>query len=661
MVMATGEGCNPPATSSWFVQNNDHNVNTALVQSSQESQVLGSDILWALDAQGVFTLFESQHAQDLPLTEKIVGSAIYDVFKHLPTLVDAAGKGLAGGHIDTTIEWAGRSWEIRGYPLRDDTGDVSSLVGVANQIIHKQVTQPGQNLILGVLNSLREARHYAEMPAIILGQATQLFELDNVLLAVGDRPQQTMQVEAASGEWRSLIGQQLRLPDAPRTGREMRNLIKEHVPAVLIENGEQNVMGIPLVAQDILVGILWFSRNQPHLTESLQLLGVFGEMVANAIHRARQMETTQHRLQRLAALHDIDRAITHNTDLNVTLNIILGHVVSQLKVDAAAILLLNTTNQHIEYAVGTGFASHRIRSASIRIDTCNAGQVRMAADLSGVRKIFNCKDICLPLHLVELEGFSTHYGTPLVIRGQVKGVLELFNRSELNPDEEWFSFLETLATQTAIAVDNAELFNGLQLSNTELTLAYETALEGWVRALDLRDEETEWHTRRVTEMTLHLASAMGVDSSELIHIRRGALLHDIGKMGVSDRILNKNGPLSEAEWTIMKRHPVYARDLLTPITYLQPSIEIPYFHHEKWDGSGYPDGLKADAIPFSARIFAVVDVWDALRSDRPYRPAWSTNQARRYLRDQSSIHFDPQVVEKFFELGMDRWTERSIF
>jgi len=658
MVMATGEGCNPPATSSWFVQNNDHDVNAASVQPSQESQVLGSDILWALDAQGVFTLFESQHAQGLNLTEKIVGSAIYDVFRHHPTLVDAAGKGLAGGQIDTTLEWAGRSWEIRGYPLRDDTGDVSSLVGVATQIVHKQEAQPGQNLILGVLSALREARHYAEMPAIIQRETVRLLEPDNVLLAVGDNCQQAMQVEAASGQWSALTGQRLSFLDEVIPVREMRNIIKEHIPAILNQNGEQNVMGIPLVAQDNLIGILWFSRHQPYPPEDLQLLGVFGEMVANAIYRARQMETTQHRLQRLAALHDIDRAITHNTDLKVTLNIILGHVVSQLKVDAAAILLLNTTNQRIEYAVGTGFANHRIQSTSIRIDTCNAGQVRMAADLSGMRKIFKCKDICLPLDLFGLEGFSTHYGTPLVIRGQVKGVLELFNRSEMNPDDEWFSFLETLATQTAIAVDNAELFNGLQLSNTELTLAYETALEGWVRALDLRDEETEWHTRRVTGMTLHLASAMGIDSSELTHIRRGALLHDIGKMGISDRILNKNGPLSDDEWSIMKRHPVYARDLLTPITYLQPSIEIPYAHHEKWDGSGYPDGLKGDTIPFSARIFAVVDVWDALRSDRPYRPAWSTNQARQYLRDQSGIHFDPQVVEKFFELGLDRWNGR---
>jgi HD-GYP domain-containing protein (c-di-GMP phosphodiesterase class II) len=407
------------------------------------------------------------------------------------------------------------------------------------------------------------------------------------------------------------------------------------------------------------VGVLWFSWQHPCQSESLQFLGAFGDIVANAVNRARQTEITQHRLQRLAALHDIDRAITHNTDLKVTLNIVLGHVRSQLDVDAAAILLLNATNQKVEYTVGTGFLNHHIHSASIRIDTCNAWQIRMAADLSRKRKVFKCKDTCLSSDLFESEGFKTHFGTPLVIRGQVKGVLELFHRQELTPDAEWFSFLETLATQAAIAVDNAELFNGLQLSNTELALAYETALEGWVRALDLRDEETEWHTRRVTEMTIRLAEAIGIDSTDLIHIRRGALLHDIGKMGISDSILNKSGPLSDEEWAIMKRHPVYAKDLLTPITYLRSAIEIPYYHHEKWDGSGYPDGLKEHAIPLSARIFAVVDVWDALRSDRPYRPAWSTEEARQYLREQAGTHFDPQVVEKFFELGMDRWNGRS--
>jgi putative nucleotidyltransferase with HDIG domain len=195
-----------------------------------------------------------------------------------------------------------------------------------------------------------------------------------------------------------------------------------------------------------------------------------------------------------------------------------------------------------------------------------------------------------------------------------------------------------------------ELFNGLQRSNSELGLAYDATLEGWSRALDLRDKETEGHTQRVTEMTLRLANAMNLDATDMTHLRRGALLHDIGKLGVPDRILLKPGPLTDDEWDIMRQHPQYAYDMLLPIPFLAPALAIPYCHHEKWDGSGYPRGLKGDAIPLAARIFAVADVWDALRSDRPYRRGWEEEKVCNYIREQSGKHFDPKVVEVFVAL-----------
>jgi putative nucleotidyltransferase with HDIG domain len=181
-------------------------------------------------------------------------------------------------------------------------------------------------------------------------------------------------------------------------------------------------------------------------------------------------------------------------------------------------------------------------------------------------------------------------------------------------------------------------------------LAYDTTLEGWSRALDLRDKETEGHTQRVTEMTLQLARAMGITDEELIHIRRGALLHDIGKMGVPDRILLKEDKLSEEEWQLMRKHPVYAYELLSPIPFLRDALSIPYGHHEKWDGTGYPRGLKGEQIPLAARIFAIVDVWDALRSARPYREPWNEDQVREYLTQQSGKQFDPQVVAAFLNM-----------
>jgi len=183
----------------------------------------------------------------------------------------------------------------------------------------------------------------------------------------------------------------------------------------------------------------------------------------------------------------------------------------------------------------------------------------------------------------------------------------------------------------------------------EVVAAYDKTIEGWSRALDLRDKETEGHTQRVSEMTQKLARAAGLDEDALLQIKRGALLHDVGKLGIPDSILLKPEPLSSTEWTIMRKHPVYAYEWLSAIGYLHFALEIPYCHHEKWDGTGYPQGLKGDRIPLVARIFAIVDVWDALTNDRPYRQKWTKRKTIQYIKEQSGIYFDPQVVETFLK------------
>jgi len=188
-----------------------------------------------------------------------------------------------------------------------------------------------------------------------------------------------------------------------------------------------------------------------------------------------------------------------------------------------------------------------------------------------------------------------------------------------------------------------------QRKNEELAHAYDATLEGWVRFLDLRDQETEGHTQRVTEMTTELAAQMGFTDTILTHIRRGALLHDIGKMGVPDEVLHKPGPPNNEEWEIMRRHPVYAFQMLSPIQFLHPALDIPHHHHERWDGTGYPDQLIAEQIPLPARVFAIIDVWDALNSDRPYRKAWLPEKAIEYIKAQSGKHFDPHLVQIFLE------------
>ncbi len=369
-------------------------------------------------------------------------------------------------------------------------------------------------------------------------------------------------------------------------------------------------------------------------------------LMVDITDRKQAEEQIKLQIERLKALRTIDMFIASGTDLHLTLQTILQQAVNQLGADAAAILLLNQSMHTLEFSEGVGFRSRNIEQTTLRVGEGFAGQAVLQREAISVEDVRTHGE-----HpLFTIEGFIGYHGIPLIAKGEIKGVLEVFNRSALDADSEWMDFFESLAGQAALAVDNASLFESLQRTNIELSLAYETTLEGWSAALDLRDKETEGHTQRVTDLTLKLADAMGVSGKERVHIRRGALLHDIGKMGIPDRILLKPDVLTGEEWEIMRQHPVYAYNLLSKIDHLRPALEIPYCHHERWDGSGYPRGLKAEAIPLSARVFAVADVWDALCSDRPYRPAWSREQALSYIKSLSGVHFDPKAVEAFLRV-----------
>ena len=362
-------------------------------------------------------------------------------------------------------------------------------------------------------------------------------------------------------------------------------------------------------------------------------------------HKHRQ-EQTQRQLTRLTALRAIDRTITASRDLHRTLEAILVHMRLQLHVDAVAVVRLHPLTGTLAYVVGQGFHFPLPTDQGQWLDVGYAGQVARERRPLWIPDLAAAED-ARRLPVAAQEGFQTYYALPLLAKGQLQGVLELFHRGPISflPDE--LEFLAALADQAAGAIDHTALFEDLQRSNLELGLAYDTTLEGWSRALDLRDRETEGHTRRVTERTLALARVMGCPSGELVHIRRGALLHDIGKMAIPDSILLKPGPLTADERAIMHRHPVYAYELLSPIAFLRPALDIPYCHHERWDGQGYPRGIAGVEIPRAARIFAVVDVWDALCSDRPYRRAWPEAQVLAHIRELAGINFDPEVVGAF--------------
>jgi PAS domain S-box-containing protein len=364
--------------------------------------------------------------------------------------------------------------------------------------------------------------------------------------------------------------------------------------------------------------------------------------------RKQAEEKIQLQIRQLSALHEIDQAINASVDLRVTLDVFLRQAVSQLNVDAAAILLFNPATLTLQYAAGRGIPI--VRNAQVRLDESHAGRAILERKTIHVPNFLQT-DKKLPQfqHLID-EGFVDYYAVPIMAKGQVTGVFEIFHRARLALQIEWLDFLETLAGQAAIAIDNAQLFNDLQRSNIELSMAYDATIEGWSAALDLRDKETEGHSQRVTEMTVELARVMGVSETELTHVRRGALLHDMGKLGIPDHILLKPGELTDEEWMMMRKHPIYAHEMLSKIAYLKPALDIPYCHHEKWDGSGYPQGLKGEEIPAAARMFAVVDVWDALHSDRPYRTGWPKEKITEYIQQQSGAHFDPRVVKAFLKM-----------
>ena len=345
--------------------------------------------------------------------------------------------------------------------------------------------------------------------------------------------------------------------------------------------------------------------------------------------------------------------LSASLDLQVTLNALLQQVGDHLHVDAVDVLLLNPHTNILEYAAGRGFFGTGAALAQVRMGEGYAGQAAQEQRIAGGAIPSESEGEYARAAWLADEGLAAGYAAPLVARGQSKGVLEVFQRVRFEPGREWLNSLETLAGQAALAIDNAQLFDGLQRSNVEFSVARDMTIEAWVRALDLRNKEAEGHTQRVVDMTVRLARALKIGGMDLVHMRTGAILHDIGKLGVPETVLLKVGQLTAAEWVVMRKHPSYAYELLWPVGYLRPALDIPLGHHEKWDGTGYPHGLKGEQIPLAARLFAVVDVWDSVGSDRPYRPAWPAEKVRQHIRSLAGTHFDPRIAQVFMSLLPD--------
>lgn len=366
---------------------------------------------------------------------------------------------------------------------------------------------------------------------------------------------------------------------------------------------------------------------------------------------AREKVTNQ--ISRLKALRDIDQFILNSYDLDLILSNAIRYILNILDVDAIHLVHRDFHTNAVKSLQKTGFEIYDGLTYPSQEDQERIMNIVLTKERHFIPDLRTHNHIDIDQNMIQEEGFVSYCAVPLVSKGDVKGVLEIYNRSRLSPTPDWFDFLETLAGQIVIAMDNIHSYETMRRSLIEISQAYDRTIEGWSRALELRDEETQGHTQRVTQYTLLLSREVGVNEEEMVHIRHGVLLHDMGKLAIPDRILLKPGSLTEQEWEVMRQHPRFAFDMLQPIPYLRKAIDIPYCHHEKWDGTGYPRGLKGEQIPLSARIFAVIDVWDALRSDRPYRHRWPEDKILTHIRSLSGTHFDPDVVEAFFNIYND--------
>ena len=419
--------------------------------------------------------------------------------------------------------------------------------------------------------------------------------------------------------------------------------------------GEEEIqgwMGVPLIDQGKVFGYVTFDSKTPgkFTSEMARLAQVLVNQTSSAISKAKLFEETKLGIKRLEALHEIDQIISSSVELTFALNQIMKIIVSQLEIDAAAVLLYNPESQVARCENSFGFSTTTLTQNHIQMDSEFAGRVILERQIVRIDDLEQMNNQFSKSVGFIRENFKTYIGVPLITKGQINGVLEIFHRSPLNTNSEWDGFLQTLATQLAIAIDNSLMFENLQKSHLELTLSYDATIEGWAKTLELRDQETQGHSERVTSLTVRLGRALGLSEEELIHIRRGALLHDVGKIGIPDKILQKPSQLTEDEIKVMREHPILAYNVLSGSVFLETALDIPYSHHEKWDGTGYPRALKGETIPLAARVFAIIDVYDALRSNRPYRKAWSKEKTLKHIKGQSGIHFDPRVVEVFLKL-----------
>jgi len=548
-------------------------------------------------------------------------------------------------------------WEQGNAPIGDAADAL--LEGFITDITEKKYHENQLRMMISIGEILSNVTRFSDFSHIILGKVKDLYKTGQTAILICDPNTGQFKVEAATGKWEKFIDREIFVDTPPYSSAFQkkqvvlidRETIKKPVLAkddFLFQAGRYLAV-IPLIAQNKNAGLVIVGREIEFSQQDSDVVRTVAEMIATAIERANLYQKTDKQLKHLESLHAIDQAITAVFDIQVVNKIILDQACKELEVDAADILILNAPANILEYSGARGFIDQMIGSIRVPLTTSVAGKVLLENQEFAIPNLEE-NPLWFIRKNMQVENFKAYFARPLSIKGKAIGVMEVFLRKPFFPDDDWENFFTSLATQAAVAFDSYRKYSDLQKMQQNMASSLRSTFETWSKSLELHDIETHGHMRRVTNNTLRLAKRMGIDEEELPNIERGALLHDIGKLAIMDDILQKKGALTDDEWKEIKRHPDISRELLSNVKLLEDALDIPYSHHENWDGSGYPQGLKGEAIPLAARIFAVVETYDALISPRPYREAWGKKQVIQYLIDQKGKKFDPGVVDLFLDL-----------
>ncbi len=554
---------------------------------------------------------------------------------------------------DKTEKWV---WEQGNAPEGFKADGM--LEGFITDITEKKYRENQMQLIIGIGDVLNSIMRPADFSRKVLEKLGDLYKTGNSAILLPRENGDRFYIEAATGDWENMAGLEVDTRMSPYVDVFSNNKIylldrekdKQALSAndEFLSNAKRFIAFLPLVSQQRKIGLVVICRETEFSIQDREVIQTVAEMISTAIERAILYRKAEKHVKHLESLHAIDQAITAVFDIQVVNKVILDQACRELEADAADILILNAPANMLEFCGARGFIDPMTTQLRIPLTTSTAGRALLENQAVAISSLAE-NPLSFTRKNMLVENFQSYFARPLSVKGETVGVMEVFFRRPAYPDDEWTNFFNALATQAAVAYDSHRKYTDLQKIQQNMASSLRSTIETWSRTLELHEIETHGHIRRVTNETLQIAKLVGIREEDLPNIERGALLHDIGKLAIMDDILQKKGALTDEEWTEIKRHPEISRELLSNVKLLEDAVDIPYSHHENWDGSGYPQGLKGEEIPLPARIFAVVETYDALISPRPYREAWPKKQAIQYLIEQKGKKFDPKIVDLFVD------------